>query len=382
MAYIPSVVPRAPSIPRIRVELAPGIPPTPQAPRPTKATLIQDKTSVSGSKGLASVPADHESAPPVQAQHNHPAVYASLVERIENSLGSGSLAPEHPSQESPPPQPGYPSRALSPPRQARQAYPAPGYHFPSPASYSSPDFILPLQLPRGYRGPGYPAPGHSIPTEPGYPAAPSYALPTHLGCPLPGYPLPGYPSPHYTSPGHHSSGYPGFADPSSGYRSHITQSTAARPSASAIFTPLHGSSGHKRALEAEHDDDDDDESAQPSGSDQAKKKRKQAVQGVKEDEKALIARYMKMEIDAENRTESKWQNVSGKLWTNHGIQRSGNSVKAWWSRQGRQEFGIDERKNPNGRKLVTSKQDPDERKRARERKKLEATEGTREKGKS
>ncbi|KAL8901972.1 MAG: hypothetical protein Q9207_004939 [Kuettlingeria erythrocarpa] len=366
-------------MPRRRVELRPEIPSTPQAPRPTRATLIQDKTSFSGCNVLAPVP-DRESAPTVQAQHNHPAAYASLVERIENSLETGSLAPENPSEESPPSRPGYPSRALSPPCQARPAYPTPGYHFPSSAGYSSPGLSLPRQPPRGYRGPGYSAPGHYLPTEPGYPA-PSYALPTHLGYPSPDYRSPGYRSPGYPSSGHKPSGYAISNYPSSGYRSLITQSTAVSSTALATFTPLHITSGHKRALEDEHNNDDD-ESAQPSGSDQAKKKRKQGVQGVKDDEKTLIARYMKIEVDAENRTESKWQNVSDKMWTNHGIQRSGNSVKAWWSRQGRQEFGIDERKNPNGRKLVTSKQDPDERKRARERKKRAATEGTREKGKS
>lgn len=128
------------------------------------------------------------------------------------------------------------------------------------------------------------------------------------------------------------------------------------------------SPGRKRALE-------DEESSDSAEDRQPKPKRKKTNQGVKDDhEKQLIARYMQEEIDKNNVTETKWQNIAEKL-KRHGFSRSGNSVKAYWSRHGRQEFGMDERRKPEGRKLVTSKQDPEERRKARERKKREAAEG-------
>ncbi|KAL8759860.1 MAG: hypothetical protein Q9184_003497 [Pyrenodesmia sp. 2 TL-2023] len=424
MAYIPSVLPRAPPLSRIWAEPPPELPPARQAPGPTNTALARGKSSVGDNDASASVPAGRESGPLVQAQHNHPVVYASQVERIENSLESGTLSSEYPLQNHPPPRhpatrqpphgyppqgfraPGHPSPDPSPAR-----HPAPGQlpqKFPAPPQqcFSRPDIPSPCQPPRGYSTSGYPAPIYPSAAPPDYyhwpdlltppqrlqgHPSPAYHLPSYPPPPQPGYPSPcppigylgaDYHSLCYASSGYRSSGYPASNYPSSGYRSQIPQFTAAPPSAPATSRPLDGATRRpsqqiKRALE---DEDDDEESTQPSGNDQPKKKRKQGVQGVKESEKALIARYMKVEVDAKNGTESKWQNVADKLRTNHGIQRSGHSVKAWWSRQGRQEFGLDERKNPNGRKLVTSKQDPDERRKARERKKREATEGTGEQG--
>ncbi|KAL8923774.1 MAG: hypothetical protein Q9208_004422 [Pyrenodesmia sp. 3 TL-2023] len=375
MAYIPSVLPRAPSISRIWVE-PPKLPPTTQAPGPTSATLIRRKSSVGDNVVSTSGPADCDSVPPVQPQQNHPAVYASYAERIENSLESGSLSFEHPSPNHPPPR--HPA-----PRQPPHSYPTQGFRArghlsaglppaPSQQGYLLPDLLPPRQLLQSNPSPGYNAPSYSPPPQPAYPSP----------GPTADYHRPDYHSPSYASSGYRSSDYPALNYPSSGYRSQIPQFTAALPSAPATSRPLDGATRRpslqiKRALE---DEDDEEESTEPSENDQPKKKRKQGVQGVKENEKALIARYMKVEVDAKNGTESKWQNVADKLRAFHGIQRSGNSVKAWWSRQGRQEFGLDERKNPNGRKLVTSKQDPDERRKARERKKREATEGTREHG--
>lgn len=138
------------------------------------------------------------------------------------------------------------------------------------------------------------------------------------------------------------------------------------PTAPALSRPVYQK--QKRALEA-------DDSPEPAETNQSNSKRKKSAQSVQDNEKALIARYVQEEIDKNNYAESKWQNVADKLLKDHSISRSGNSVKAFWSRYGREEFGIDERKNPDGRNLVTSKQDPEERRKARERKKREAAEG-------
>ncbi|KAL8707303.1 MAG: hypothetical protein Q9220_007646 [cf. Caloplaca sp. 1 TL-2023] len=86
-------------------------------------------------------------------------------------------------------------------------------------------------------------------------------------------------------------------------------------------------------------------------------------------EKRLVLRYLKEEIDKGNRTEKKWKTVAIKL-NAHGCRRSQWSIKSWWSRYGREESGFDERKNPNGRPLVTSKQSSEARKRARDRMKV------------
>lgn len=86
------------------------------------------------------------------------------------------------------------------------------------------------------------------------------------------------------------------------------------------------------------------------------------------EEKQWVVYYLKEEVSRRNLTESKWDNISREL-LRHGLRRSKCSIKAWWSRYGREETGFDERQNPNGRNLVTSKQDPEDRKKARRLKK-------------
>ncbi|KAL8900719.1 MAG: hypothetical protein Q9192_000920 [Flavoplaca navasiana] len=87
-----------------------------------------------------------------------------------------------------------------------------------------------------------------------------------------------------------------------------------------------------------------------------------------EEEKQWVVYYLKGEVSRRNLTESKWDNISREL-LRHGLRRSKCSIKAWWSRYGREETGFDERQNPNGRNLVTSRQDPEDRKKARRLKK-------------
>ncbi|KAL8722387.1 MAG: hypothetical protein Q9225_001118 [Loekoesia sp. 1 TL-2023] len=121
----------------------------------------------------------------------------------------------------------------------------------------------------------------------------------------------------------------------------------------------------KRAVE-------DVESSDSPESEEAKPKRKRSSQGINDEHtQTLVVRFLKEEITAGNLTEKKWQAISEKL-AKHGINRSQWSIKAWWSRKGRLLTGFDERQNPKGRKVVTSKQDPEDRRRARERKKTES----------
>ena len=101
------------------------------------------------------------------------------------------------------------------------------------------------------------------------------------------------------------------------------------------------------------------------GSKQLRKKPKPlSKSNYQENEKTWVLHYLKEEVSRRNFTESKWEHISREL-VGHGFWRSRNSIKAWWSRYGRQETGFDERQNPNGRRLVTSKQDPEDRKKMR-----------------
>lgn len=121
---------------------------------------------------------------------------------------------------------------------------------------------------------------------------------------------------------------------------------------------------HKRASE----DEDEDSSAHNNF--QPKPKRNKISQSkYTSQEGALVTRYLKEEVAKGNLTETKWENVSERL-KKDGVDKSRSSVKNWWSRYGREASGFDERQKL-GRSLVTSKQNPEERKRAREQKKLE-----------
>ncbi|KAL9024388.1 MAG: hypothetical protein Q9196_006554 [Gyalolechia fulgens] len=139
----------------------------------------------------------------------------------------------------------------------------------------------------------------------------------------------------------------------------------AAPTTSAVKDPTKPSKKHKRSSEAE-------ESPDGPESEEPRQKRTKDSQGIHDQHvKDLIKHFLQEEIESGNKTEQKWQAVSAKL-AQHGIQRSQWSIKAWWSREGRLETGFDERQNPGGRKLVTSKQDPEERRKARERRKAES----------
>lgn len=57
-----------------------------------------------------------------------------------------------------------------------------------------------------------------------------------------------------------------------------------------------------------------------------------------------------------NLTEKKWEVISDRLASRFGFTRSRTSIKNYWSRQGRALTGVDERRNPNPNKLITSVQ--------------------------
>lgn len=90
---------------------------------------------------------------------------------------------------------------------------------------------------------------------------------------------------------------------------------------------------------------------------------------VPDHEQQLIKQLVQEQIDLNNYTEDKWKNISGALKTRYNIDRNFISVKNFWSRYGRGKFGLDERKVKNPAKMITSTQNPADRKRAREEKK-------------
>ena len=68
-------------------------------------------------------------------------------------------------------------------------------------------------------------------------------------------------------------------------------------------------------------------------------------------------------------TDTKWPVIAKRLRERFFYARSGSCVKNWWGRHGRRMFDLDERRKPNSAKMVTSVQDPADRKRRREEKK-------------
>lgn len=85
-------------------------------------------------------------------------------------------------------------------------------------------------------------------------------------------------------------------------------------------------------------------------------------------EKDLVRLLMEEVINEKqvNLTEKKWEVISDRLAQRFNVARSKTSVKNYWSREGRLLTGLDERRKPNPEKLVTSVQNPEQRKRARQ----------------
>ncbi|KAL8704674.1 MAG: hypothetical protein Q9201_002168 [Fulgogasparrea decipioides] len=131
----------------------------------------------------------------------------------------------------------------------------------------------------------------------------------------------------------------------------------------------------KRASE----DDDDEEGAEDEesedlstqeGSQPKPKRQKVSKPSYTEKEQELVIHYMLEELANKNYTETKWDNIANQLAT-HGIVKTKWSIKNYWSRYGRYRSGLEERQKPKSRSMVTSKQNPEDRKRARKQKKRE-----------
>lgn len=86
------------------------------------------------------------------------------------------------------------------------------------------------------------------------------------------------------------------------------------------------------------------------------------------EEKDLVRLLMEEVINEQqvNLTEKKWEVISDRLASRFGFIRSKTSIKNYWSRQGRAQTRVDERRNPNPNKLITSVQNPYQRKIARQ----------------
>lgn len=85
-------------------------------------------------------------------------------------------------------------------------------------------------------------------------------------------------------------------------------------------------------------------------------------------EKDLVRSLMEEVISEQqvNLTEKKWEVISDRLAARNGFVRSKTSIKNYWNREGRSQTGVDERRKPNPNKMVTSLQNAEQRKRARE----------------
>ena len=66
-------------------------------------------------------------------------------------------------------------------------------------------------------------------------------------------------------------------------------------------------------------------------------------------------------------TNKKWEEARDVLRTQYGFSRTWKSIKSEWARYGRERTGIDER-NVKGRNLVTSREDPKDRREKRKAK--------------
>ena len=69
-----------------------------------------------------------------------------------------------------------------------------------------------------------------------------------------------------------------------------------------------------------------------------------------------------------HKSEKKWTEISKHLMDRFQVDRSAGAVKNYWNRHGRQDSGIDERKNKRPDRMVTGVQDPESRREARKRK--------------
>ena len=111
----------------------------------------------------------------------------------------------------------------------------------------------------------------------------------------------------------------------------------------------------------------DKEEQRQSGPEQPKSSKKQDKIWTAH-EKDLVRLLMEEVINEQqvNLTEKKWEVISDRLASRFGFIRSKTSIKNYWSRQGRAQTRVDERRNPNPEKLITSVQNPYQRKQARQ----------------
>ncbi|KAL8972353.1 MAG: hypothetical protein Q9183_000600 [Haloplaca sp. 2 TL-2023] len=143
--------------------------------------------------------------------------------------------------------------------------------------------------------------------------------------------------------------------------------TSSRKPAGPSVTGLEGTNtptptGTKRTSE-----DRDEVLSIHDGSQPEAKRSKRRPTRYTEDEQAMTERYVRYVVSRGNQTESKWAEVR-QLLLSEGVDKSPSSIKNYWSRFGRENSKFDERQKV-GKNLITSKQDPENRKRNREQKK-------------
>ncbi|KAL9041096.1 MAG: hypothetical protein Q9214_004228 [Letrouitia sp. 1 TL-2023] len=155
--------------------------------------------------------------------------------------------------------------------------------------------------------------------------------------------------------------------------------------AAQVPTPLQGSVKRRRVLEEASEDPVSPPSVDlsayqypalqvPTPHQNSSRRSAAASKGSKsrvpDHEQLLIKQLVQEQIDQKNHTEDKWKIISKELKTRYDIERNFTSIKNFWSRYGREKFELDERKIKNPTKMITSTQNPADRKRAREIKKV------------
>lgn len=80
-----------------------------------------------------------------------------------------------------------------------------------------------------------------------------------------------------------------------------------------------------------------------------------------------VAILMRETVTRGYNTEANWNRISYQLRERYGFERSASGIKNYWARKGRAKYGIDERRKPKPKKMVTSMQTPKTRRVARKR---------------
>ena len=173
----------------------------------------------------------------------------------------------------------------------------------------------------------------------------------------------------YQTPSRPTPKVSGFQNP------YLTPTSSRKPAGPSVMglggTDTAAPTGIKRSSE-----DRDEILSIHDGSKPKAKRSKRRPTRYTEDEQAMTERYVRYVVSRGNQTESKWAEIRA-LLLSEGVDKSASSIKNYWSRFGRENSKFDERQKA-GKNLITSKQDPENRKRNRRQKKRQEQQVKRE----